>query len=243
VKRARKYSLMLGLLVLAGAGVALRARGPARFDYLWQGSRPVSTPAARSAEVVSSAIAAQAAAPAQARSARGEVRRPRGVSPSSPPDRDLHAPSAAEQREREFDEDQGMNAFDNTPEQAEWRDTYAKERADPRWTHEMEAEVQQRAAGLDSKVRLRNLECHETVCRMYLLFADGAAARSYMAAPHPASIRYEYQSLDPEFGSRAADPKNFTFEVLVHRAGDAPARASADTPPAHDTLTVQTASE
>jgi len=121
--------------------------------------------------------------------------------------------------EAEVDEDEAMRADDNIPEQRAWRAAWAAEHQDDAWTREITEQVRTRAESLlDGEVRLSDLSCRETICRMYLQFGDQLDAKAFIDAPHDPALHYEYQSLDPEFDGAGFDRSDYTYEVLIKRS-------------------------
>jgi hypothetical protein len=120
----------------------------------------------------------------------------------------------------ELAEDEAMRRADTIPEQRMWRASFASERQDDAWTKQVRDEVEAKSKSLlKGAVKLSGLSCRETVCRMHLQFADQIDAQDFIHAAHDPQLRYQYQSLDPEFDGAGFDRSDFTYEVLIRRAG------------------------
>jgi hypothetical protein len=142
-------------------------------------------------------------------------------------------PSANAPPEDEDDraENEAMAAADNNPEQRVWRTTWSRERQDEAWTQRMHDEVQRTGRSvLEGDLKYYDLSCRETVCRVYLQFADQLDARAFMNVPRGSSTHYEFQSMDPEYTGEGYDRSDFTYELLVVRArpDDLPASEPPD---------------
>lgn len=128
-----------------------------------------------------------------------------------------------------------MAAADNRPEQRAWRTSWSTERKDDAWTQRMHDELQQIGrAVLARDLKYHDLSCRETVCQVYLQFADELDARAFMKAPRDASMHYEFQSMDPEYAGEGYDRSDFTYELLVVRERPDYLPASAPSEPAEE---------
>lgn len=124
-----------------------------------------------------------------------------------------------------------MAADDNTPEQRVWRTRWSRERHDGAWTQQMHDEVQRVGRSvLERDLKYYDLSCRETVCRVYLQFADELDAQAFMKAPRSAGVHYELQSMDPQYTGEGYDRSDFTYELLVvrERPDDLPASEPED---------------
>lgn len=111
-----------------------------------------------------------------------------------------------------------MRAADELPEQRVWRAVWAQEQPDAQWAQRVIDEVTRTTRQqVEGDVQLRDLSCRETVCRMYLQFADQLDAEAFRAAPHDPMLQYAYQSLDPAFDGAGFDRSNHTYELLIKR--------------------------
>jgi hypothetical protein len=137
-------------------------------------------------------------------------------SPSRPAVPAKHAPPIVDADE--LAEDEAMRRADTIPEQRVWRAAFAGERQDDAWTKQVREEVEDKSKSLlKGAVKLSGLSCRETVCRMHLQFADQIDAEHFIRAAHDPQLRYQYQSLDPEFDGAGFDRSDFTYEVLIKR--------------------------
>jgi hypothetical protein len=115
-------------------------------------------------------------------------------------------------------ENEEMLATDTGPEQGVRRAAWANEAQDDVWTQKVGEEVKEQAGLLLSgDLRLHHLSCHETVCRMYLQFANHTDAVAFMSAPHEAASHYDYQRLDPQFEGGDYPKSDLEYEVLITR--------------------------
>lgn len=115
-----------------------------------------------------------------------------------------------------LDEDEAMAQLDNRPEQAVWRGTFRSEKHDPAWTSRIREELAQKAQKyLNGEIEVQQLDCRETVCRMFLTFDDDTQANAFRRSQHDSAIDYEYQDMNP--GRKGAEEWGITYEVLVKR--------------------------
>jgi hypothetical protein len=125
-------------------------------------------------------------------------------------------------------EDDMMIRADRSPEQREWRATFATELQDDDWTQRMRSEVNGKAnAILQHPVRISGLSCRETICRMVLEFRDRASALAFMSEPHDAALRYHYQSHVPCTDPSMVHDCDRSYEVLISRERPADLRQHA----------------
>jgi hypothetical protein len=105
-----------------------------------------------------------------------------------------------------------------TPEQHEYRATWAREVPDDSWTMQMQDELRTKVrANIEGDVKVSHLSCRETICRMFLQFADQLDVDAFMATPYGASFDYRFQSLDPDFDGTGFDRSDYTHELLIKR--------------------------
>jgi hypothetical protein len=132
-------------------------------------------------------------------------------------------------------EDEAMAAGDNRPEQRVWRATWSRERQDGAWTQQMHDEVQRIGRSvLERDLKYYDLSCRETVCRVYLQFADQLDAQAFIKAPRGSDMHYEFQSMDPEYTGEGYDRSDFTYELMVVRTRPADLPASEPSEQADD---------
>jgi hypothetical protein len=118
----------------------------------------------------------------------------------------------------ELAEDEAMRRADTEPELRQWRIDFAKERQDEAWTQQVLDDVSAESERLHGAVRVSDLSCRQTVCRMHLQFADQLDARAFIEAPRARELRYAFQGLDPDFDGEGFDRSDFTYELLIKRA-------------------------
>jgi hypothetical protein len=110
-----------------------------------------------------------------------------------------------------------MRAGAGTPAQQAMRSTYVTEQSDERWTAAAIDEIKQIAQPLHGPVYVQAPDCRETVCRMFLRFADQVDAQAFIEARRDPAQRYAFQSLDPAFDGAGFDNSDYTYELLIQR--------------------------
>ena len=124
------------------------------------------------------------------------------------------------QKYRSLEDEDAPSTFDHVPEQKEWRLAWREEGQDDDWTNRMEKEVKEKArSDLVGKVKIFNLSCHETICRMHLQFEDEMDAETFISAKQDPDMRYEYRLLNPddENQDKNQEEKKYNYELLVQR--------------------------
>lgn len=114
-------------------------------------------------------------------------------------------------------EDDTIHGSDQTQQQATWRDKYQTERSDDVWTKRMGRDMTDRAASLlHGNMEMENLDCRETVCRMYLEFKRKVDGETFMSSIDDPKAQYVYQSLGGN-ADEGSEPSPYTYELLVKR--------------------------
>lgn len=124
------------------------------------------------------------------------------------------------QQYRSLENEDAPSTFDHVPEQKEWRIAWREEEQDADWTKRMEKKVKEKArSDLVGKVKIFNLSCRETICRMHLQFEDEIDAETFTSAKQDPDMRYEYRLLNPddENGDQNQRDKKYNYELLVQR--------------------------
>ena len=119
-----------------------------------------------------------------------------------------------------LEDEDAPSTFDRIPEQKEWRVAWRDEEQDDDWTKRMEKNVKEKArSDLVGKVKIFNLSCHETICRMHLQFEDEIDAETFISAKQDPDMRYEYRLLNPDDETADNDQreKKYNYELLVQR--------------------------
>ncbi|HET6337998.1 MAG TPA: hypothetical protein VFG30_32475 [Polyangiales bacterium] len=119
----------------------------------------------------------------------------------------------------------------DAPEQRAWRDRYRLEASDERWTKQMDQLLTEKGqAVLHGNVEVENLDCHETVCRMYLEFEREPDAEIFLPVAFESST-YRSRSVSAP-GAEGEPAASYAYEVLVERPrpDDLPQRADARLP-------------
>lgn len=118
----------------------------------------------------------------------------------------------------DVDEDDAILVEGNVEQQREWRGAWAAEAEDPKWTREVFNELKERGESVvEGDLKLHDLSCRKTVCRLYLQFASRADARAFMAEQTAPALHYEYQRLDPQFEGDQHPQSAFEYEVMIVR--------------------------
>jgi hypothetical protein len=119
----------------------------------------------------------------------------------------------------------------DAPGQREWRDRYRLEAPDERWTKQMQQELTEKGqAVLRGNVKIDNLDCHETVCRMYLEFEREPDAEIFLPVAFESLAHRSHAISTP--GDEGQPPSSYAYEVLVERPrpDDLPQRPDAKPP-------------
>ena len=129
----------------------------------------------------------------------------------------------------EIAEDEAIFAESDRPEPRIWRAAWANERHDEQWTRQTYEDVGAKArALLKGELKMHDLSCRESVCRMYLKFADQPDAQAFITAPQDSALQVGYQRLDPQFVGDGYPKSDYEYEVLIKRPEGAAPRVISE---------------
>ena len=115
-------------------------------------------------------------------------------------------------------DDDESSGEDNSPQRRALRSRFANEREDASWTLRIQSEIDRTsAARLRGPIDVDGLSCRETLCRAYLKFDDELDVAAFQQAPHDPELRYEFQSLDPDYRGEGFDNSGYTYELMIER--------------------------